>query len=131
MSLDKNNMDTSYRLGRLLAVLQKLQEEANPGLNTTLMDRFYSSMSSTPASVLPTLLRLKNHHLSKIHTGRKIIFEQLLTEIFSGIDAGGLPKHMSLEQQGNFAIGYYHQREDLFRSKENKNADGKGAETKD
>ena len=131
VSLDKNNMDTSYRLGRLLAVLQKLQEEANPGLNTTLMDRFYSSMSSTPASVLPTLLRLKNHHLSKIHTGRKIIFEQLLTEIFSGIDAGGLPKHMSLEQQGNFAIGYYHQREDLFRSKENKNADGKGAETKD
>lgn len=131
VSLDKNNMDTSYRLGRLLAVLQKLQEEANPGLNTTLMDRFYSSMSSTPASVLPTLLRLKNHHLSKIHTGRKIIFEQLLTEIFSGIDAGGLPKHMSLEQQGNFAIGYYHQREDLFKSKENKNADGKGAETKD
>lgn len=131
VSLDKNNMDTSYRLGRLLAVLQKLQEEANPGLNTTLMDRFYSSMSSTPTSVLPTLLRLKNHHLSKIHTGRKIIFEQLLTEIFSGIDAGGLPKHMSLEQQGNFAIGYYHQREDLFKSKENKNADGKGAETKD
>ncbi len=131
VSLDKNNMDTSYRLGRLLAVLQKLQEEANPGLNTTLMDRFYSSMSSTPASVLPTLLRLKNHHLSKIHPGRKIIFEQLLTEIFSGIDAGGLPKHMSLEQQGNFAIGYYHQREDLFKGKENKNADGKGAETKD
>ena len=131
VSLDKNNMDTSYRLGRLLAVLQKLQEEANPGLNTTLMDRFYSSMSSTPASVLPTLLRLKNHHLSKIHTGRKIIFEQLLTEIFSGIDAGGLPKHMSLEQQGNFAIGYYHQREYLFKGKENKNADGKGAETKD
>ena len=123
VSLDKNNMNTAYRLGRLLAVLQKLQEEANPGLNATLMDRFYSSMSSTPAAVLPTLLRLKNHHLSKVHVGRKIIFEQLLTEIFSGVEQGGVPKHMSLEEQGDFAIGYYHQREDLFRGKADRAAD--------
>lgn len=123
MSLDKNCLDIAYRLGRLLAVLQKIQEEANPGLNATLMDRFYSSMSSTPASVLPTLLRLKNHHLAKLATGRKVYFEQLMTEIFACVQPNNIPKHMSLEEQGNFAVGYYHQREDLFKSKENKSTD--------
>ncbi|WP_303147823.1 type I-C CRISPR-associated protein Cas8c/Csd1 [uncultured Cloacibacillus sp.] len=123
VSLDKNCLDIAYRLGRLLAVLQKIQEEANPGLNATLMDRFYSSMSSTPASVLPTLLRLKNHHLAKLATGRKVYFEQLMTEIFACVQPNNIPKHMSLEEQGNFAVGYYHQREDLFKSKENKSTD--------
>ncbi len=123
VSLDKNNMDTAYRLGRLLAVLQKLQEEANKRLKTTLKDRFYRSMSSTPASVLPTLLRLKNHHLGKLEVGRKIYFEQLMAEIFSGFQPNKIPKHMSLEEQGNFAVGYYHQRDDLFKGRENKTAD--------
>lgn len=124
VALDKNNANTAYRLGRLLAVLQKLQEEANPGINATLMDRFYSSMSSTPAAVIPTLLRLKTHHLAKLPVGRKIFFEKVFTEIFSNLKQGGIPKHMSLEQQADFAVGYYHQREDLFKEKDKDASNG-------
>ena len=66
MSLDEANTNVGYRLGRLFAVLEKIQEEANPGINATIRDRFYGAASSTPVTVFSTLLKLKNHHLSKL-----------------------------------------------------------------
>ena len=130
VSLDKNCQDIAYRLGRLLAVLQKIQEEANPNINSTIMDGYYSAMSSSPLSVYPTLLRLKNHHLSNLRISRyrKYYFERLIGEISDELASDKIPKHMSLEEQGNFAVGYYHQREDLFKSKENKSTDKNGDE---
>lgn len=120
MSLDITNNNTGYRLGRLFAVLEKVQEEANPGLNATIRDRFYGAASSTPVAVFALLMKLKNHHIAKLENrGRAINFEKLIGEIMSGIDE--FPAQLSLSDQGRFAVGYYHQRQDFFITKENKN----------
>ncbi len=114
VALDTTNNNPGYRLGRLFAVLEKIQEEANPGINTTIRDRFYGAASSSPTTVFPQLLKLKNHHLGKLkNAGRKVNFEKLLIEIFDGIKPE-IPSHFAMEDQARFAIGYYHQRKDLF-----------------
>ena len=115
MSLDRTNTSPGYRLGRLFAVLEKIQEEANPGINATIRDRFYGAASSSPVTVFPQLLKLKNHHLSKLtNLGRKVNFEKELGEIFDGLK--DLPSHLSMEDQSRFAIGYYHQRHSFFQN---------------
>lgn len=120
MSLDKENLNIAYRLGRLFAVLEKIQMEANPGINATIRDRFYASASATPGTVFAILMRLKNHHLAKIeHQGRRIYFENLLGEILEPVKA--FPSHLSLNDQGIFAIGYYHQNRDFFTKHNNDN----------
>mgnify|MGYP000884515133 FL=1 len=120
MSLDITNNNTGYRLGRLFAVLEKVQEEANPGLNATIRDRFYGAASSTPVAVFALLMKLKNHHIAKLENrGRAINFEKLIGEIMSGISE--FPAQLPLPDQGRFAVGYYHQRQDFFITKENKN----------
>ena len=113
VSLDKNNTNPGYRLGRLFATLEKIQEEASPGINATIRDRFYGAASSTPATVFPTLIKGSKHHLAKLENpGRVTNFEKLLGEIIGGLD--DFPPHLSLADQGRFAIGYYHQRQDFF-----------------
>jgi CRISPR-associated protein Csd1 len=120
--LDLENESTAYRLGRLFATLEKIQEEASPGLNATIRDRYYGAASSTPVAVFTTLMRLKNHHLGKIGIrGRVVTFEKLLAEIIGGIT--DFPAHMSLQDQGRFAIGYYHQRQDFFTKRETPEAE--------
>jgi CRISPR-associated protein Csd1 len=110
--LDVDNPRAAYRLGRLFAALEKIQEEAQPGINATIRERYYGAASSTPVSVFTTLLRLKNHHLAKLSTGRKTQFERLLGEILAGV--GDFPLHLNLPDQGRFALGYYHQRQSFF-----------------
>ena len=111
--LDPANTSPAYRLGRLFAALEKIQEEASPGLNATIRDRYYGAASSTPVAVFTTLLRLKNHHLAKLtNRGRAVNFERLLGDIMGGLS--DFPKHLSLPEQGRFALGYYHQRQDFF-----------------
>lgn len=113
VSLDQANLNIGYRLGRLFAVLEKIQEEASPGINATIRDRYYGAASSTPISVFTTLLKLKNHHLNKLaHPGRVVYFEKKLGEIIAGMS--DFPNLLSLADQGRFAIGYYHQRQDFF-----------------
>ncbi|MBF0566478.1 MAG: type I-C CRISPR-associated protein Cas8c/Csd1 [Nitrospirae bacterium] len=116
MALDTDNMNIGYRLGRLFAVLEKIQEEANPGINSTIRDRFYGSASGTPVAAFPTLMRLKNHHLAKLENrGRAVNFEKLIGEIIDGVK--DFSTHLSLQDQGRFAVGYYHQRQDFFTKK--------------
>ena len=114
VSLDKENTNPGYRIGRLFAVLEKIQEEASPRINATIRDRYYSAASGTPGSVFPILLRMKNHHLGKLEKGREIYFEKLMGEVVSDIAANGFPAQLSLSDQGRFAIGYYHQRQAFF-----------------
>ena len=115
MSLDEANGNVGYRLGRLFAVLEKIQEEANPGINATIRDRFYGAASSTPVTVFSNLLRLKNHHLSRLENrGRAVNLEKRIGEIMEGI--GDFPPQLRIEDQGRFAIGYYHQRQDFFKT---------------
>jgi CRISPR-associated protein Csd1 len=115
VGLDKDQLSIGYNLGRLFAVLEKIQEEANPGLNATIRERYYGAACGSPVSVYPTLMRLKNHHLAKLHKGRKTNLEILIGEIVEHLDE--FPAHLNLQEQGKFAVGYYHQRQDLFTSK--------------
>lgn len=113
MSLDPGNTNVGYRLGRLFAVLEKVQEEANPRINATIRDRFYGSASSVPVAAFPHLMKLKNHHLAKLENrGRAVNLEKLVVEIVCGL--ADFPAHLSLQDQGRFAVGYYHQRQSLF-----------------
>lgn len=117
--LDPTNANPAYRLGRLFATLEKIQEEASPGLNATIRDRYFGAASSTPISVFTTLLRLKNHHLGKLSPGRATQMEKLTGEILS--ELSDFPKHLPLPDQGRFALGYYHQRQAFFTKSEPKN----------
>lgn len=115
--LDLQNTSPAYRLGRLFATLEKVQEEASPRINATIRERYYGAASSTPVAVFTTLLRLKNHHLAKLtNRGRAVNFEHLLGEIMGGLN--DFPKHLSLPEQGRFALGYYHQRQHFFSKSE-------------
>ena len=111
MALDKENKKVAYRLGRLFAVLEKAQQDAIPGANTTIRDRFYGSASATPRVVFPQLLRLAQHHISKAEYGR--VRDKQIEEIVCDIQE--FPAHLGLDEQGLFAIGYYHQRQDFFK----------------
>lgn len=112
VSLDENAKQVPYLLGRLFAVLESLQEAAVGGVNANIRDRFFASASSTPASVFGRLISLSAHHARK--SERKDL-EKLKGRIVDGLPAATLPKFLRLEEQGLFAIGYYHQREALFR----------------
>lgn len=117
VSLDENNINTAYRLGRLFAVLERIQERANPGINATIRDRYYGAASGTPVTVFSTLLKLKNHHLAKLdNRGEVINHEKLLGQIMDGIT--DFPAQLTLRDQGRFAIGYYHQRQAFFTKSE-------------
>ncbi len=118
MSLDLTNTNVAYRMGRLFAVLEKIQEEANPGINATIRDRYYGAASSSPITVFPRLLSLKNSHLKKLSPGRKVYFEGLIGEVVAEIES--FPTNLALNDQSHFAVGYYHQRQDFFTKKSNK-----------
>ncbi len=116
MSLDTTRTEPAYLLGRLFAALEKTQEDALPGINATIRDRFYSAASATPGTVFPRLLRTYQHWLSKLEGGYKVNRERMVQQIMSGMN--DMPSHLQLEGQGLFAIGYYHQRQDFFTKKD-------------
>ena len=120
MALDKEITNIAYRLGRLFAVLEKAQRDAIPGANTTIKDRYYGSASATPSIVFPQLLRLSQHHIQKADYAYAA--DRMIEEIMQGIQR--FPAHLNLDEQGLFAIGYYHQRKNFYTKldkKEDKN----------
>jgi CRISPR-associated protein Csd1 len=119
VSLDPNNQEHGYLLGRLLATLDKLQQDALGSVNATLVDRYYGSASTTPGAVFPTLIRRSQHHLGKLRKekpGLAINQEKLLQNICGSLDR--FEKTLPLEQQGLFALGFHHQRQDFFTKKD-------------
>ena len=113
--LDPDNTNPGYRLGRLFAVLEKIQEEASPDLNATICDRYYGAASSTPVTVFSTLDRLSKHHLSKLPERQAIVRKRLIGEIMGGLDISSFPPRvLPLADQARFALGYYHQRQAFF-----------------
>ena len=120
--LDKDNTNQGYLCGRLFAVLDKIQEEANN--QHSIRERYMNSASSTPAAVFSTILNLSNHHVENLkNEGRKVFFEKLKQEIISKIEADGFKAQLDLQDQGRFFIGYYHQRQDFFTKNEENNND--------
>lgn len=117
MALDKANNNIGYRLGRLFATLEKIQEDVSPGINATIKDRFYGAASATPVAAFPQLMKLKVHHLSKMENrGRVVNYEKTIGEIMGGLTE--FPNHFKLADQGRFAVGYYHQRQAFFTKRE-------------
>lgn len=116
--LDKENHNQGYLCGRLFAVLEKIQEDAN-GIHT-IRERYMNAASATPAMVFATILNLSTHHLEKLNGGGQVFYEKLKQEIISKLDANGFPANLDLQDQGRFFVGYYHQRQDFFISKETK-----------
>ena len=116
MSLNKESTNSGYRLGRLFAVLEKAQKDAIPGANATIKDRYYGSASATPKVVFPVLLRLAQHHISK--SNFRVSLEKDIQEIVSAVQE--FPTHLTLDDQGLFALGYYHQKKDIYTKTENK-----------
>ena len=111
-----------YQLGRLFAVLEKLQKEAQGETNTTIADRYYSSASCTPRAVFGTLMRMHKNHLKKLQrVDYQIATENKITEIMGNIPS--FPANLNLENQGLFAIGYYHQKQELFSKKKDQGDD--------
>lgn len=117
--LDKENKNQGYLCGRLFAVLEKIQEEANN--QHSIRERYMNSASATPAIVFPTILNLSSHHSEKLSEGRNVWFEKLKQEIVDKISSNGFPAHLDLQDQGRFFVGYYHQRQDFFEKKSDKN----------
>jgi CRISPR-associated protein Csd1 len=115
MSLDVVTTDAPYRLGRLLSAYEQLQRRAQGGnLNRTLVDRYFGSASTRPGTVFPQLVRLSQTHLGKLGQSGGY-YQGLIAGIVDGI--GSFPSMLTLEEQGRFALGYYHQRQSFFRSK--------------
>lgn len=120
--LDKSNTNQGYLCGRLFAVLDKIQEDANK--IHSIRERYMNAASSTPASVFATILNLSSHHLENLSSeGTKVFYEKLKQEIIDKISADGFPAHLDLQDQGRFFVGYYHQRQDFFTKKEKENED--------
>lgn len=118
MSLDKEETNPAYRLGRLFAVLEAAQYNALGRVNATIRDRYFGAASATPASVFPLLLRGGQNHLAVLRKeGKGGGIERDLEEIVGGLETA-LPRSFKLEDQGRFAIGYYHQRAARFAKKD-------------
>jgi len=118
--LDMAQNDPAYRLGRLFALLERIQQRAQPGINATIRDRYYGAASTTPVAVFTTLLRLKNAHMKKLGDGEVNWFERQIGEIFGTLESPGLdgfPRQLDLAGQGRFALGYYQQRQSFFNRK--------------
>lgn len=119
VELNEQSTYLPYRLGRLFAVLEAVQQKANPNINTTIKDRYFNSACATPALVFPTLLRLAQSHLSKIGGGAEVYYDKMITELLGDVTQS-YPLRLSLQDQGIFQIGYYHQKQKLFAKKEEK-----------
>lgn len=126
VGLNENSKSIPYNLGRMFAVLEHIQEEsADNKINSTIKDRFFNSACATPASIFPVLLKLKNSHMKKVerkNVGIKINFEKMLTDIQSRFPVTddqmiAYPRRLSLEEQGMFILGYYHQTQKRYEKK--------------
>ena len=114
MGLNRESPDPGYRLGRLLAVLEHLQHQTNKNLNKTIVDRYYGAASTRPVTVFPSLIHLAQHHVGKAKNPGS--FQKEIGEVLDSVQS--FPPHLSLEEQGLFALGYYHQRQEYFKKRE-------------
>ncbi len=117
VELNEQSNYLPYVLGRLFAVLEAIQQRANPGINTTIKDRYFNSASATPASVFPLLINLAQKHLAKLDGGISAYYNRRVTDLNARIDRT-LPARLTLSEQSAFQIGYYHETQKRYAKKE-------------
>ena len=115
--LDKTCSNPAYVCGRLFAVVEKMQKDAQD--ITSVRDRFFNSANTTPSVVFPTLFNLSIHHMSKLKD-KGGYYHKLLREIYNLLGPEGFPSKLTTEEQGRFIIGYYHQMADFYTPKAEK-----------
>ena len=119
VSLNPDSTNVPYNLGRLFSVLEAVQSSANPGINTTIKDKYFNSASATPAVVFPVLVNLAQKHLKKLDGGLRTYYDKQITGLLSQLGER-YPSRLNLPQQGSFQLGYYHQAQSRFEKKEEK-----------
>lgn len=119
VSLNPDSTNVPYNLGRLFSVLEAVQSRANPGINTTIKDKYFNSASATPAVVFPVLVNLAQKHLKKLDGGLRTYYDKQITGLLSKLGER-YPSRLNLPQQGSFQLGYYHQTQSRFEKKEEK-----------
>lgn len=119
VSLNENSKNIPYTLGRLFSVYEEIQQAANPGINTTIKDRYFGSAAAMPATVFPILSSLAQKHLRKLSDAQRIYLDKKVMTL-KDILGEQYPAHMSLPEQGSFDLGYYHQTQDRYTKKEDK-----------
>lgn len=127
VELNEKSDYTPYVLGRLFALLEMVQKTANPGIKTTIQNKYFTSASATPATIFPLLLSLSQHHQRKLSEGSKIYYDKKITGLENRLHET-LPTHFTLQEQGAFYLGYYHEKQALFIS--DKKDDSKNEEDK-
>lgn len=119
VGLNEERSDAPYVLGRLFSVLESIQEAASPGLNSTIKNKYYDSASATPSVIFPIVIGLCDKHLTKLSRDSKglaVHYEKMRGELLGKLDA--FPKRLSLEEQGDFILGYYHQNQKRFEKRD-------------
>ena len=117
MSLNPESTNVPYNLGRLFSLLEAVQTAANPGINTTIKDKYFNSASATPAIVFPVLVNLAQKHLKKLNGGLRTYYDKQITALVCKLPES-YPSRMNLPQQGCFQLGYYHQAQSRYEKKE-------------
>lgn len=120
VSLNESSTNPAYVLGRLFSVYEAAQETANPGINTTIKNKYFNSASARPASIFPVLNNLYQKHLRKMDAPRRVYFDKQVSEL-KDVLGESYPARMTLAQQGAFDLGYYHQKQKRYTKKEEKN----------
>jgi len=120
MSLELENAPLAYRLGCLFAVLEQAQRGALGDVNSSIVDRYYGTASSVPYSVFPRLIAGCQNHLSKVRKdkpGFAVNLDKQLGSVIASLPHS-FPKQLTIEQQGQFAVGYYQQKQSFFTKKD-------------
>ena len=117
VELNEQSNHLPYVLGRLFAVLERVQFAANPGINATIKDKYFNSACATPATIFPLLTKLSQSHLRKMDVGLRIYYEKLIGDLENRIHET-LPARMTLADQGTFHLGYYHQVQKFYEKKD-------------
>ena len=120
VSLNEASNNPAYILGRLFSVYEAVQQSANPGINTTIKDKYFNSAAAMPASIFPVLNNLYQKHLRKLAPGLRISYDKQVMEL-KGALGENYPVRMTLAQQGAFDLGYYHQTQRRYTKKEDQN----------
>lgn len=115
LALNEQNRNSAYVLGRLFAVLEKAQFEANPGIKATIKDRYFTSACATPALVFPNLIKLSVFNTAKAEYGKQTDYK--IGTLIDMLEGKPIPKRLTLEEQGLFIIGYYHEVQHRFTGK--------------